>query len=350
MEKLPLSGGLTKLAGQVRYLLAVCALSTFVLILHVAINFKPEVGMKANQAGKQTFQGTSFQVKDLRMQTNDVIAERRRRVQKVCASNKAFVTAKKGGDPGEMFRYLYVDDKHHFLYCEVPKVACTNWKRVLLIMSGKMNTTDPGELRSPLVHGELSNRYLRRLVSYSPDEIDYRLRNYFKVMFVRSPLERLLSAYINKFTRSYSTYFRKRYGRKIVRRYREDPSKESLQHGHDVTFNEFIQYVLDPQTRQSSAFNAHWRQYYKLCRPCIVKYDYIGKYETLTEDVANVLRALNATHIKFPASVRSGTRTADLVKNVYANISAEEIHSLWKIYAVDFEMFGYKYPDFSRRL
>ena len=41
MERLPLPGGLTKLGGQVRYLLAVCALSTFVLILHVAINFKP---------------------------------------------------------------------------------------------------------------------------------------------------------------------------------------------------------------------------------------------------------------------------------------------------------------------
>ena len=61
------------------------------------------------------------------------------------------------------------------------QVACTNWKRVLLIMSGKMNTTDPKKLRPSLVHGELSYRYLRTLVSYSPDEIEYRLRNYFKV-------------------------------------------------------------------------------------------------------------------------------------------------------------------------
>ena len=217
-------------------------------------------------------------------------------------------------------------------------------------MSGQMNTTDPAKLRPGLVHGELSSRYLRRLASYSHDEIDFRLRNYFKVMFVRSPLERLLSAYINKFTKAYSTYFRKRYGRKIVRRYREDPSDQSLQRGHDVTFSEFIQYILDPQTTESSSFNAHWRQYYKLCRPCIVNYDYIGKYETLAEDVGNVLRALNATHIKFPASVASGRRTADLVSSVYANISSEDIHGLWKTYAVDFEMFGYKYPDFSRRL
>ncbi|KAI0226987.1 Carbohydrate sulfotransferase 11, partial [Lamellibrachia satsuma] len=244
---------------------------------------------------------------------------------------------------------LYVDDKHHFLYCEVPKVACTNWKRVLLIMSGKMNTTDPKKLRPSLVHGELSYRYLRTLVSYSPDEIEYRLRNYFKVMFVRNPLERILSAYINKFTQKYSTYFRKRYGRRIVRRYRENPSEQSLQRGDDVTFNEFVQYILDPQTTQSIAFNAHWRQYYKLCRPCIVNYDYIGKYETLAYDVRNVLRKLNVSNIRFPASVSSGRRTADLVKSVYANISTEELHSLWKLYAVDFEMFGYKYPDFSRR-
>lgn len=169
-------------------------------------------------------------------------------------------------------------------------------------------------------------------------------------MFVRNPLERILSAYINKFTQKYSTYFRKRYGRRIVRRYRENPSEQSLQRGDDVTFNEFVQYILDPQTTQSIAFNAHWRQYYKLCRPCIVNYDYIGKYETLAYDVRNVLRKLNVSNIRFPASVSSGRRTADLVKSVYANISTEELHSLWKLYAVDFEMFGYKYPDFSRRL
>ena len=61
--------------------------------------------------------------KDQRIKTNDVIAERRRHVQKVCASNKAFIRAKKARDSAEMFRYLYVDDKHHFLYCEVPKVG-----------------------------------------------------------------------------------------------------------------------------------------------------------------------------------------------------------------------------------
>ena len=221
---------------------------------------------------------------------------------------------------------------------------------MLLIMSGKMNTTDPKELLSPLVHGELRRRYLRRLTSYNADEIKYRLRHYFKVMFVRHPFERLLSAYINKFTKTYNVYFHKRYGRRIVRRYRENASAQSLRRGNDVTFSEFIQYVLDPLTTQSAEFNAHWRPCYQLCMPCVVRYDYIGKYETLAQDVRNVLRTLNVSHIHFPTYNGSGTRTADLMQTAFASISHEQLHGLWKLYEVDFEMFGYTYPDFSRRL
>lgn len=45
------------------------------------------------------------------------------------------------------FKSIYVDDHYRLLYCAVPKVACTNWKRILLILTGKMNTSDPNELK-----------------------------------------------------------------------------------------------------------------------------------------------------------------------------------------------------------
>lgn len=40
-------------------------------------------------------------------------------------------------DYGEGFLY---NDKHRVVYCRVPKVACSTWKRVLLIFEGAQKT------------------------------------------------------------------------------------------------------------------------------------------------------------------------------------------------------------------
>ena len=36
---------------------------------------------------------------------------------------------------------------------------------------------------------------LRPLEGYKPDQVEYMLNNYYKFMFVRHPLERILSSY-----------------------------------------------------------------------------------------------------------------------------------------------------------
>jgi hypothetical protein len=64
---------------------------------------------------------------------------------------------------------------------------------------------------------------------------------------VREPFERLLSAYRNKFTEK-SPYFHKRFGRKIIRKYRTNPNVEDIEKGNNVKFPEFVQYITDPVT------------------------------------------------------------------------------------------------------
>ena len=44
----------------------------------------------------------------------------------------------------------------------------------------------------------LTPEYVKRLVQYSPEEIKYRLENYYKFMFVRHPFDRILSAWRDK--------------------------------------------------------------------------------------------------------------------------------------------------------
>ena len=66
------------------------------------------------------------------------------------------------------------------------------------------------------------------------------------------------------------------FGRNIISRYRRDAKAESLAIGNDVTFPEFVTYLTDPQIRVNRV-NEHWDQYYQLCHPCHIHYDFIGK-------------------------------------------------------------------------
>ena len=278
------------------------------------------------------------------MSTLDEQELRKKNVQDVCLRNN--ISPANQPIVPATFHSMFVDDRYKFIYCEVPKVACTNWKRIMLILTGEMNTTNPMDLSPAMVHGELMDKHLRRLDTYKPKDIKRILNTYFKVMFVRHPLERLLSAFRNKFMASYNQYFPMKYGRKIIRKYRKNPSAKSLAKGSDVRFEEFVKYLLDLKGT-SESYNTHWREYYKLCHPCMVQYDMIGKYETLEQDVDYVLKILGVDDlIKFPPKPRvKGPSTRDLLAQSYKNVTSFEIHKLWEMYAVDFAMFGYKYPD-----
>jgi Sulfotransferase family len=104
------------------------------------------------------------------------------------------------------YEEMYVDDTRRYIYCLVSKAACTSWKRTLLKLSGNETVSKflngSNELKFQLVHDRsFSNKVLKRLEHFSPDEQHFRLKNYYKFMFVREPLERLLSAYRDKMIR-----------------------------------------------------------------------------------------------------------------------------------------------------
>uniref|UniRef100_A0A3Q2YHY7 Carbohydrate sulfotransferase n=1 Tax=Hippocampus comes TaxID=109280 RepID=A0A3Q2YHY7_HIPCM len=146
-----------------------------------------------------------------------------------------------------LLQHVLVNDEYRFLYCYVPKVACSNWKRVLKVLGGALESVD--------VKIKMDHRSdLTFLSSLKPEGIRYRLQHYFKFMFVREPMERLLSAYRNKFGEIES--YQRKYGAEIVKRYRKSRGgKGSRVAGDDVTFAEFVRYLLDEDVER---MNEHW--------------------------------------------------------------------------------------------
>ncbi|CAH3022964.1 unnamed protein product [Porites evermanni] len=84
---------------------------------------------------------------------------------------------------------IIVNDEYKVIFCYIPKVACSQWKRVFLALDNRTDVDD--------VHDNKHYKFL--LYDYSDEDIKVRLKSYFKFVFVREPLERLLSAYNNKF-------------------------------------------------------------------------------------------------------------------------------------------------------
>lgn len=71
-------------------------------------------------------------------------------------------------------------------------------------------------------------------------QVKQRLKTHFKFMFVRHPLERLVSTYRDKFTKP-AYYYKRRFGTKIIRAIRGDnATKKALTKGNDVKFREMV--------------------------------------------------------------------------------------------------------------
>lgn len=161
------------------------------------------------------------------------------------------------------------------------KVACTNWKRILMILTGKWKKgTDPLEIPSSLPHTTKMFTHFNALNETERQEV---FTDYTKFVFVRHPFERLLSAYRNKLegNSTNSGYFHRRIGRRIVKALRVDPSNHSLEYGDDVTFEEFVQFLLKPEISLiNSHYNEHWEPISKLCNPCVMKYNVIGNIKS----------------------------------------------------------------------
>lgn len=124
---------------------------------------------------------------------------------------------------------IFVEDKYRVLYCEVPKAGCSNWKRVLMVLNGLASSTK--DIQHNTVH---YGNYLKRLDGFDHKGIYHRLNTYTKMLFIREPFEKLVSAFRDKFEHP-NNYYHPVFGKAIISRYRVNATKEALRTGSDIS-------------------------------------------------------------------------------------------------------------------
>ncbi|NXC79247.1 CHST9 sulfotransferase, partial [Cercotrichas coryphoeus] len=227
---------------------------------------------------------------------------------------------------------LFVEHKHKFIYCEVPKVGCSNWKRTIFLLQSDFNAE-----ASDIGHDNIHHTSLiKRLVSYPPALQKEFLSNYTKVMFTRHPLERLVSAYRDKLLHSepfYSTTIANEI-RAMFRKNKDSSEK--------VSFQEFVSFII---AKPPHTLDIHWKPMFLLCDPCNIHYDIMGKYETLGLDSEHVLNVIGAPeNLEYPSLKRysSEKRTdGDITLEYLRHLTSEQIEKIKKLYEMDFFLFNY---------
>jgi len=250
---------------------------------------------------------------------------------------------------------MYYDDQMDYVYCLVGKAACTNVRRTLIMLTGKLsNFQHTEQLPKRIVYKpKKSDKYIGRLHQVPPEYRDWRFKDsrYFTFMFVREPLERLVSAYRHKVVDAPIPNVHKQ----IVQQYRPHDYNASVKR-YNVTFAEFVHYVLDERAA-GKVLDRHWTPQNELCRVCRLRWDFIGHFETLLGDADYVVSKLKSrimdveqhrqvVNITFPAD--SGhQKSGDFLQQMYANVPAAHVKALYQLYADDYALFGFKYPNIT---
>ena len=85
-----------------------------------------------------------------------------------------------------------------------------------------------------------------------------------------------------------------------------------------------------------------------MCHPCLVKYNYIAKLETMNQDSAYLLHRISNNIVQFPdkhldpkSDSVTDSNFTDIFHRYYSSVPIKVVDGIRKLYALDFEMFGY---------
>jgi len=240
---------------------------------------------------------------------------------------------------------MIVDEKNKLMYCELPKVGSSNWKRVMIKLTDDRfdDVRNVLAIRKPR---KLEHYNLRYLSDYPWQERLEMLEKYYTFIIVRDPVERILSAYKDKAFDE----FRGGLGRRVYSFLQKTNRTEQFTDYDVESFHRFLAY-LNARGAEAGASGdigirvRHWTRYFDICRVCDVNWDFVGKVESIVEDAAYMLKEVNLSHIVEYPYYRKATDTS-MIKKYFTGLTKEGMERLYETFKLDFDLFQYAVPDY----
>lgn len=230
----------------------------------------------------------------------------------------------------QLDRLFQISLRKRFVFCPISKVANSSLK-AFFIQAELMSMGQPqgaqdldtkiihdvfyGPLLSPM---QLKKAHLERILTE---------KGFFKFVFVRNPVDRVLSCYLDRVRAPGSV------PHQIVFDALGKTDEDT------VTFSEFLDFVASQDVK---AMNPHWRPQYHECGYDVIAYDAVYKFETLADGVSDVLdRLYPGQKDKIDLSVNYSPAQTDAADKRAQYVTAEDERKIHEIYRQDFESFDY---------
>jgi hypothetical protein len=178
----------------------------------------------------------------------------------------------------------FVIPEYKLIFFTFPKVACSEWKRMFMRMSG---TPEWCTTKNPHLFLKLDNSKVKTVKDYDLKTLTAMMTSpaWTKAAIFREPKERVLSAFLDKAITQDGAYYKKNCCRKLP-----DKNLEQQCIRNANKFDSFLHFVTE---YPKECFNVHWDAQIKKIDPKWWPYiNVIGYQNNLLEDSKSILKML----------------------------------------------------------